>query len=438
MTHFPITVPTALATAFDLDPEADDWGQAARHAVGTANGETYVLSGLWRHVPYRATGPERDRGFVCQLITRHAPDGTTLATAVIADETPGGGAPSAIRRGGEGNLTLLPDGAPVLSSKPGNTYLLTPELDRLQAAWQMDERPGWSDEPQTDDPFAATVAVTPGGRLLCLTSEHRLENWGYPRGNLIAVSEPGAVLAPGRKPELRALATLKTETKRQTENDAIAHVRFGDAPVLGDHRPAPSLADTLYARHGSSRFRRDGSFLHRPVPLADDLYVVPVFGGTYRSGSRGQAFSFALMDDRGTVRGELGGLDLHAHSPYNGAHYRVAADPHRGTAFHLNRYGLYAWTADGTLRALIGTDRAPFKALATLELLTATPTGDLLLFHPKHHLVLRVPVPADLAELPAAVAAVLAGLAKGRNALKKRHAPLAWLWLDTAGAVHHL
>ncbi|MFI5529946.1 hypothetical protein ACIA8O_15530 [Kitasatospora sp. NPDC051853] len=435
MTIFPVTVPASLVSSLALDPAADDWGQAVRHAVGTTDGETYVLSGLWREAP-RGSGDD-GRGCIHQLITRHAPDGETLATAVIAHEVPGGGATSAIRRGGNGNLSVLPDGTLVLSSKPGNTYLFTPGLDRLPATWSMDERPGWSDEPQTDDPFAATVAVTPGGRLVCLASEHRVENWGYARGNLIAVSEPGARLAPGHKPVLRAVATLKTDVKRQKEPDAVPHVRFGDAPVLQDNRPSPSLTETMSARFGWG-FRKDGAFLFRPVPLAEDLYAVPVFGGTYRSGSRGQAFSFALLDDQGTLRGELGGLDLHADSPYNGANYRLTADPYRGRAFHLNRYGLYAWTADGTLQARLPTAEAPFKALTNFELLTATPTGELLLSHRKQHLLLRVTVPDDLTTLGAAVADTLAGLARARNAAKKRHAPVNWLWTEGNGAVHHL
>ncbi|MGW4651974.1 hypothetical protein [Kitasatospora sp. NPDC004289] len=436
MTIFPVTVPASLVSATGLEPEAGDWRRAVRHAVGTPDGETYVLSGLWRQTRYGGVDDGRD--FICQLITRHGPDGDTRTTAVITHEAPGGAGPTSTVRRSE-SLTLLPDGTLVLSGKPGNTHLFTPELDRLLAAWHMDDRPSWSDEPQTDDPFAATVSVTPGGRLLCLTSEHRLENWGYPRGNLIAVSAPGDHLAPGHKPVLRAIATLKDSTKRQTENDAIAHVRYGEDPVLFDNRPLPTLTETMSARFGRSYFREDGAFLSRPVPLADDLYAVPVFGGTYRSGSRGQAFSFTLLDDHGNHQGELGGLDLHADSPYNGAHYRLTADPHRGRAFHLNRYGLYAWTADGTLHAKLPTDRAPFKALTNFELLTATPTGDLLLTHTKQHLILRIPIPADLTELPTAVTEALAGLPKARNAAKKRHTPVVnWLWTENSSTVHHL
>ncbi|GAA3005721.1 hypothetical protein GCM10020229_16990 [Kitasatospora albolonga] len=197
MTIFPVTVPASLVSATGLEPEAGDWHRAVRHAVGTPDGETYVLSGLWRQTRYGGVDDGRD--FICQLITRHGPDGDTRTTAVITHEAPGGAGPTSTVRRSE-SLTLLPDGTLVLSGKPGNTHLFTPELDRLLAAWHMDDRPSWSDEPQTDDPFAATVSVTPGGRLLCLTSEHRLENWGYPRGNLIAVSEPGDHLAPGHSP----------------------------------------------------------------------------------------------------------------------------------------------------------------------------------------------------------------------------------------------
>ncbi|MFI5531827.1 hypothetical protein ACIA8O_25170 [Kitasatospora sp. NPDC051853] len=435
MTLFPITVPSSLAASLGLDPTNDEWGQEIRHAVGTEAGDTYVLSGLWRHDRRRAE--DGGQGFVLQLITRHTPDGETAATAVIPYEVPGG-TRSVISWGDESRLALLPDGTLVLSSRPGNTHLLAPGLDRLLAGWRMSTYSWTKDEGGLpDDPFAASVAVTPGGRLLCLATETSLENWGVPIANLVAVTDPGAVLAPGHKPVLRALTTLSTSADRQSEEDARPHVRHGDAPVLRDNRP-PSLLEQLPGLAGGTAYDWNRAFLRRPAPLSDELYVVPVYGRTYRSGSRGQRFAFTLLDDRGTVRGRLDGMDRYQDSPYTGHLFDLTTDPHRGRAFHLNRYGLYAWTADGALRAKLPTTEAPFKALTHFSLLAATPAGELLLAHRKQHLLLRVPAPADLADLPAAVAEALAGLAKGRNAAKRRHAPENWLWSEEAGAVHHL
>ncbi|KQV14844.1 MULTISPECIES: hypothetical protein [unclassified Kitasatospora] len=435
MTLFPVTVPASLIQSHGLDPDADGWGQEVRHAVGTASGDMYVLSGLRRSVPRGVE--EGGQGFTYQLITRHDADGATVATAVIGYEVPGG-TPSAISWGKEANLAVLPDGTLALSSRPGNTHLLSPGLDELLAGWRMSAMPWSRDEGSADDPFAASIAVTPAGRLVCLTSENRLGSWGIPLPNLVAVTEPGAVPVLGHKPVLRALATLESSAARQTEEDAHPHIRHGDGPVVRDNRPSPSLAQAMVSLLGGSVHDWHNAFLTRPVPLADDLYVVPVFGRTYRAGSRGQSFAFALLDDHGTVRGRLDGLDLYQDSPYTGENFTVVADPHSARAFHLNRYGLYAWTADGALRAKLPTADAPFKALTHFALLTATPTGDLLLAHRKQHLVMRVPVPADLADLPAAVADALSGVARERTALKKRHSPVNWLWSEDTGAVHHL
>ncbi|MFJ8043360.1 hypothetical protein ACIRBX_22975 [Kitasatospora sp. NPDC096147] len=436
MILMPVTVPAVLIDEVGLDPAADSWRQEVLHAVGTPDGGAYVLSSLWRHDP-RPAG-DGGRGFGCRLITRHDPDGTALATAVLAQELPGR-APSVVVPGNDAALAVLPDGALAVSSRPGNTHLLTPALDALAAGWTMPANPRARDGAgPADDPFAASVAVTPGGRLLCLNAERNLGPWGVPLVNLVTLSEPAARPAVGHKPELRALATLGTERTRQSEADAQPHLRHGDAPVAAGHRPSPTLVEILPELVGGAAHRWKDAFLRRPVPIAEDRYVVPVFGRTHRAGSRGQVFAFVLLDDTGAVRGHLGGLDPYAHSPYTGDHFTVAADPARGTAFHLNRYGLFGWTADGALRAQLLTTDAPFKALTTFELLTVTPAGELLLAHRTQHLLLRVPVPAELAGLPAAVTEALAGLTRARNALKRRHAPVEWLWPEATGAVHHL
>ncbi len=176
----------------------------------------------------------------------------------------------------------------------------------------------------------------------------------------------------------------------------------------------------------------------RPAALGDDLFVVPVFGKIYRSSNRGQEFSFALVDDQGVLRGRLGGLHLREDSPFTGFDFTVVADPHRARAFHLNRYGLYAWSADGVLRARISTGDKPFKPLNHFALLECTPAGELLLAHSKQHLLLRVPVPQDLDSLAAAVEAALKGYGRERTALKKQYAPVNWLWSDKAATVSHL
>lgn len=56
MTLLPITAPASLLDVHHLDPEAGGWGFRVDHAVATAAGDTYVLTGLRR---YRGAQPAR-------------------------------------------------------------------------------------------------------------------------------------------------------------------------------------------------------------------------------------------------------------------------------------------------------------------------------------------------------------------------------------------
>ncbi|WP_392895390.1 hypothetical protein [Streptomyces sp. LN699] len=439
MTLLPITAPASLLDVHHLDPEAGGWGFRVDHAVATAAGDTYVLTGLrrYRGRPAGSAEPaEQDFGY--QLITRHGSDGKPTATAVFGQAVPGGGT-SAIPERDATTLAVLPDGAIAISSNPGSTHLLSPDLDEVLASWPMSW--GWKREQGLgDDPFAASIAVTPAGRLLCMTSEYGLSNWAGAHPNIVAVSEPGTTLGPGRKPVLRAIATLDARTDSQSDTDSYAHVRYGDEPVGRGNRPSPSLTEALSELTGTSGslYGYLDAKMTRPAALGDDLFVVPVFGKIYRSTNRGQEFSFALVDDRGVLRGRLGGMHLREDSPFTGFDFTVVADPHRARAFHLNRYGLYAWNADGVLRARMSTAEKPFKPLVHFALLECTPAGELLLAHRKQHLLLRVSVPQDLDDLAPAVEAALKSYGRERTALKKQYAPVNWLWSDSTATVNHL
>ncbi|SCF98493.1 hypothetical protein GA0115254_12931, partial [Streptomyces sp. Ncost-T10-10d] len=137
MTLLPITAPASLLEVHRLDPEASGWGFRVDHAVATAVGDTYVLTGLRRyraHAAGAADPAEQDFGY--QLITRHGTGGKPTTTAVFGQAVPGGG-PSAIPEGDTATLAVLPDGAVAVSSKPGNTHLLSPDLDKVLASWPM-------------------------------------------------------------------------------------------------------------------------------------------------------------------------------------------------------------------------------------------------------------------------------------------------------------
>ncbi|MGW2373383.1 hypothetical protein [Kitasatospora sp. NPDC001683] len=444
MPTLPLTVPRSLADAHGLDPAGDGWVLLPKHAVATPAGDTYTLSTVWRY--WRGSGDPTSAAHCnlnYQVITRHDPDGTPVATALYGHPRPDG-TPSAIPYANSETLALLPDGTVAASGHPGSTHLFPPDLSRVLATWQTPhDRQYEQDEQQPEqdggDLFASSIAVTPSGRLLCATSEYGLANWADAHLNVVALSESGSALAPGSKATLRALTALETRADRQTDAHRQPHVVHDGAPLWRDNRPSPSLIDLLSELTGTSGTlggHQDGT-MTRPSALADDLFVVPVFGRTYRSSNRGQQFSFALVDDQGGLRGRLEGLDLREDSPFTGFDFTVVADPYRGRAFHLNRYGFYAWTADGKPRSRISTADKPFKSLVHFALLECTPAGEVLLVHRKQHLLLRVPVPQDLDALPAAVETALKGYGSGRLALKKQYAPVNWTWLDSAAPVFH-
>lgn len=432
----PLTLPASLMDARRVDPARDGWGFVVHHAVATAAGDTYVVSGAgrYRREAEGATDPG-EQNFRCRMITRYGGDGRPVAVALYGQSRPDG-TPSAVEEGSEPTLAVLPDGTVAVSSKPGSTCLISSDLSRVLAAWPLPW--GWEEEKERNgDPYAASISVTPAGRLLCVTSEFGLSDSAGAHPNIVALSEPGAPLAPGSKAPLRALATHDARTGRQTDADLHPHVRFRDAPVGRDHRPSPSLTE-IVSRDAQHPDDYGDCTLGRPAALGDDLFVVPVFGRIHRAGNRGQVFTFLLLDDRGAVRGRLEGLDRYEDSPFTGFCFTVVADPYRARAFHLNRHGLYAWSADGRLRSRMSTAHKPYKALTHFTLLETTPAGELLLAHRKQHLLLRVPVPEDLDGLASAVEGALKSYARGRTAWKKEYGPVNWHWVDDSARAHTL
>ncbi len=437
---FPLTLPASMVDAHRVDLTArpsDGWHCEVFDVAAAPSGDTYVLRCARR---YRTlVEPPQDpagRNFTYGIITRYAPGGSPVDTALFAQPHPDG-SPSAIPEAGDMTLAVLPDGTVALTEDLGSTFLLSADLSRLLESWRLPF--GWSaDEAGPGDPYAGFLSVTPSGRLLAVTAEFRLSNWAGAVPNIVAVSEPGSRLAPGAKTTLRAIASLENRAGRQTEADLRPHVRFQGAPVGRDNRPSPSLAELVLSSATGGASTYDGCTLGRPAPLGDDLFVVPVFSRIYRSGNRGGAFTFALLDDQGRPVGRLEGLDPYKDSPFTGFCFTVIGDPHRGRAFHLNRYGLYAWSSDGRLRARMSTEDKAFKALTHFALMECAPSGELLLVHRKQNLLLRVPVPEDLGDLRQVVEAALRTYGTERTALKKHRTPVNWHWVEESARVHRL
>ncbi|MGW1052652.1 hypothetical protein [Streptomyces sp. NPDC002521] len=433
----PLVLPEPLVEFHRIDLTAlysTGWGVAALDAAATPTGETYALYRVGRYT-HGVSEREQDptaANFGYLIITRYSADGEVLASALC--RTGGGdGTDAAIVDGSEMTLCVLPDGTLAVSARPNNTTLIASDLSRVVAVYDSkDRRPFGGVAP--GDAYATSISVTPSGRLLCTVAEYGVWDSASVITNIVGVAD-GALTASS-KPAIEALTSLDPEPARHTDIDLHAHVTYKGAPVSPANRPRPALTELVADEDRLSGWRY--SHLGRPVPLADDLFVVPAYAKTFRAGSRGQPFVFALINDEGQMTGRLDGMHAWRDSPFTGLCYNLAADPHRGHAFHLNRYGLYAWNRAGALRAKLDTATKAFKPLTHFTLTTCTPAGDLLLIHNKQHLILRVPVPEDLTELPSAVEEALRGYARQRTALKKQWAPVNWHWTEASAPVHRL
>lgn len=440
MSHtLPVPIPSWLVDRYQLDLSAlysSGWGMEHHAAALAPNGDLYALYLVWRyHHEAKDSAAPAEQNFGYRLITRYAPDGTPLATALCCQDAPDG-TPSAITASSGMGLAVLPDGTLVVTGEPDCTYLIAPDLSKVLAAYTMPYRWPFNDV-VPGDPFATAIRVTPRGRLLCVVSEFGVHRYGNCLPNLIALTD--GPLSPDNKPTLEAIASLDARPAHQTEVDQRPHVQYQGRAVGLGHRPSPGLPDLL-ARDDKERYWYDRARLGIAAePLTDELFVVPVLGREFRSGSRGQVFAFALVNAQGEVTGRLEGLDNYKDSPFTGRCYSVATAPDHGLVFHLNRYGLYAWTADGRLRARLGTEDKPFKPLAQFTLLACSSDGELVLVHRKQHLILRIPTRGNLDGLAETVETALRAYGRERTALKKQWRPVNWHWVQaTTEQPHHL
>lgn len=172
--------------------------------------------------------------------------------------------------------------------------------------------------------------------------------------------------------------------------------------------------------------------------VREDLFVVPVYGHIYRGGSRGQRFAFVLVSDEGEFVGQLGGMHLHRDSPFTGFCFEIAADPVRERIYHLNRYGLFAWTATGIRAQRLDLEDKRYKLLKHFTLVDCTPAGELILVHRTQHLLLRIACPDALGDLGQAVEDALRSYARERTALKRQWQPVNWHWVDSTAPLHRL
>lgn len=329
MSHaLPLPLPAWLVDHFRVDlslPHAAGWGVDVVDVTAASTGDVYALYGVHRFLD-NVAADEQDPALVrfgYRLLTRYSPDGVPLATALFWPVWAAGDA-TAVAAGAEMTLCVLPDGTLSLNAHPDRSTLVSPDLSTVLATYKGEGRHAF-EEFVPGNPFAGSIGTTPSGRLLCTTSEYGVHGYGDSLPNIVGVAD-GALTAES-KPVIRAIASLDPEPARHIADDLRPHVRFGDGPVGMANRPRPALTEIFAEVPPWGGW--DESRLARPAALADDLFVVPFFGRTYRAGSKGQPFVFALLDDEGAVRGSLGGMDFWKDSPFTGFCFTVVADAAR-------------------------------------------------------------------------------------------------------------
>ncbi|MBE3001614.1 hypothetical protein IDM40_23390 [Nocardiopsis sp. HNM0947] len=365
-------------------------GHTWKHlAVRTApDGGRYTLSDVGPDLTHAGVS-HNDRGAVTeQVLTRYSPDGRPSAQTLVRGSHEWSVADA---------LSVLPDGRPLLSTRDNRARVLEPGLDTAEPVCA----PG-------TDRWAHRTRTTPSGRVLCLLGD-----------NVVAVSqEPvGTEL-----PELTAVTALRRE------RPALRGPRYyPPSDGSGEGEPRTELAEQITGRYGTGfRVPRPES-VRDVVPIDDSTFVVLMLGWFKHAAQRGGDFLFGLVDSEGTLLGHLD-LDTHRDSPCRGVRYDVVTDHRRDRIVHLNTFGLYTFDLSGNRTCQLSTEDRRFAPLKHFRLHDIDGNGGLVLVHEKQHLVLTVPLPDDVSDLPDAVTDALAHFRRARHRLKKEYAPTDWNW----------
>lgn len=431
-TH-PLTLPRSLLLP---GANAPDGYSAFRHLAAdfSPSGDHYLLSHLVQH---SAGGTHMSW---IQLVSRHRPDGTLSACAVLGRRTEHQGRKSSSGvRPYVSDLCVLPNGTLALSSEQNRTFLVDANLTTLLGSWQGEYPSGpygyeLDVAAHLETSFATAIRTTPSGRLLCVVSEF-MGRSSSGRPNLLGLSEDAPT--PEHRPTIEVFACLHTfEETRPIPSDSedgsplTPYTRHHGTPAGRGNRPSPGIVAAARARWSELgrqvRAKTFRPYLEAYAVVADDLFVVPVFDD-WRP-NRHSAYAYTLVDDTGALVGRLDGPGTDDRSPHPGENEAVAADPAHGRIFHLNRSGLYVWSSNGTPLTMLPASDKAYRPLKHLKLLGCGPEGDLLLLRPEHGLLTRVEVPEDLDRLGDAVTAAMTDHTRRRTRLKKQMSPSERLW----------
>lgn len=391
----PVRLPEGFVRDRGVDPaNTFTW---RHHAVCTRPyGERYVLSEIGYN-PYRYDDADYDKeGTFGHVLARYAPDGKPLAQVFLQWSRPD----SIVGDGGyhPGSLALLPDGRALYSMQNDRAFAFAPGLDSMEEV----TAPGVKR-------WAFRTQLTPSGRALCLLGD-----------NTVALSH---------EPVGERLPALTAVTALMCERPPAGHAPRYCPPTgaSGEGTPRTELVRQFETAYGTDLGSPRPENVRDVVPIDDSTFVVLTVGWHKHAGRRGGDFLFALVNTDGTLLGHLD-LDTYWDSAARGRRYDVVVDQGRRRIFHLNTFGLYVFDDSGARTLYLSTETKEYKPLAHFQLREFDPTGSLVLVHEKQHLVLTVPVPDDLADLPGAVVDALAHFRRERTKLKKEHQPENWYW----------
>jgi hypothetical protein len=207
-----VPLPSALVDHHAVDLErkyTDGWGVKVDDVATAPTGEICALCSVHRHT-YGVADDEADPAkahFGYSLLTRYAPDGTPLATAVsgqseyLRQDTTLGGPTTGLGKDlwWAKGLCVLPDGTLAATGPGDHTHLVTADLTAVTAHHGMPRR---NYDGGLRDPFASWISTTPAGRLLCTTGEYGLYSYADLLDNIVSITD--RPLTPTSKPTLQA------------------------------------------------------------------------------------------------------------------------------------------------------------------------------------------------------------------------------------------
>ena len=328
-------------------------------------------------------------------------------------------------------FAVLESGELIICTRSGRTFVCDSK-GALRREWSLYD---WSDRARMyRESFAASVAPGPDNRLLCVVAEADLQFFG----NIIARSrEPVASLV--RADTTPTLDYITSLSAMSGAGYPIPFVRLpGDEPFTDKIRPAPALADAVYAAGLVAPARFLGSSLpamrfFRPritqaTPLSDDRFFIGIVEGSRPD--KNSSFCFCLVDRAGVPQAALPLAD--GDTPFKDGHYAVACGPAARRLRYKTATTFYEFNESGKQTLCLPLDAtANLKAFRHFRLL-GPGRGDgsgLLLAHPKEGLLLALDAPDDSADWAGVIEDGVANYKQWRTAQKKARNPVNYRWL---------